>query len=145
MKHNFEDFLSNIGEQHNIKTLHAYDATSMRTFCDSEGSPTMEITFKCEINRRSGKTTRRILRAIFNASEGYNVYFVTRNMATAVTVSDRIRDTLNVLGVDCWFKKSTTNIKGGGKVEPISKEWFDRRQDEFTKGIRNIKIIEDLD
>ena len=143
MKHNFDEFLNSIGEQHNIKSLHAHNSIISYEF--DEYGIKATLTIECDVDRRTGKTTRRILRAIFKASEGYNVYFLTRNMATATMVSDRIRDTLNVLGVDCWFKKTAVNIKGGGKVEPISKECFDRRQDELTKGIRNIRIIEDLD
>lgn len=94
-------------------------------------------------NRRSGKTTRKILRAIADASEGMNVFFISPTYDAARSAFHVARGVIEATGVKFHASEGYLSIMGGGFVRFVSKERFEDSYD-MTRGIRNVKEEWDL-
>lgn len=92
-------------------------------------------------NRRSGKTTRKLLRAIADASGGSNVFFITVNHNMARDVYRRAREIALATKIDFFESANRIVIQGGGSIQFVSKE---RWNEDLVAGIRDVIEVWDI-
>ena len=110
-------------------------------------SDLVEVTLVVE-NRKSGRTTRKILRAIADASDGCNVVFLCHDQFAARSTFHRAMEivvaanmpTRSIAPSQEYLRKIRI---AEGSITFLSEEYF-MNHDELTRGLRDVIVVSDV-